>query len=313
MRHRHRAIVALGVVAGLAAALLGPAGTATAHPRPTFPTTIALPDGFQPEGIAIGALPYAFFGSRATGAIYRASLVTGRGEIINPGFGAGSLGLKLDRRGRLFVSGAASGDGRVVNAVTGATIASYDFTSGPSFVNDVVLTPDAAWFTDSLNPVLYRVPIGRHGRLGQSFETVPLTGDFVFAPGGALNTNGIARTPDGRNLLIVASNTGLLFVVDPDTGDTTEVDLGGVPMTNGDGLWLEGRRLYVVQNQLNRIAVVDLNRSGTKGRVVRTITSSAFDVPTTIARWADRLYLPNARFSTPPTPETTYTAVAVRR
>jgi len=312
---RHRlATIALGLTAVLAANLLGPASTATAHDKShdLFPSTIALPNGFQPEGIAIGKLPYAYFGSRATGAIYRASLVTGRGEIINPGFGAGSLGLKLDQRGRLFVSGAGSGDGRVVDARTGATLKTWNFTDATSFVNDVILTPDAAWFTDSQNPVLYRVPNGRHGKLGDRFDTVPLSGDFVFTP-GATNANGIARTPDGRNLLIVQSNTGLLFVVDPDTGGTTRVDLGGELMTNGDGLWLDGRRLYVVQNRLNQIAVVDLNRAGTRGTVVRRITSPGFDVPTTIAAYGKRLYLPNARFTTPPAADTTYTAVAVRQ
>ncbi|MDG4827382.1 superoxide dismutase [Asanoa sp. WMMD1127] len=313
MRHRV-ATIALGLTAALAATLLGPAGTATAHDanHDLFPTTIQLPNGFQPEGIAIGTLPYAFFGSRVDGAIYRASLVTGRGEIINPGFGSGSLGLKLDGRGRLFVAGQTSGDGRVVDAVTGRTLKIWNFTDGTSFVNDVILTPDAAWFTDSQQPVLYKVPFGRFGTLGDRFETVPLSGDFVFTP-GATNANGIARTPDGRDLLVVQSNTGLLFTVDADNGAATQVDLGGVPMTNGDGLWLEGRRLYVVQNRLNQIAVVDLNRSGTRGTVVKTITSPAFDVPTTIAAYGQRLYLPNARFTTPPTPDTTYTAVAVRR
>ncbi|GIF46640.1 hypothetical protein DFJ67_8500 [Asanoa ferruginea] len=306
MRHR-LATIALGLTAALTATLLGPASTATAHEKTLFPSTIALPNGFQPEGIAIGKVPYAYFGSRATGAIYRASLVTGRGEIINPGFGAGSLGLKLDQRGRLFVAGAGSGDGRVADARTGATLKIWNFTDATSFVNDVILTPDAAWFTDSQNPVLYRVSTKR-----DTFTTVPLTGDFVFTP-GATNANGIARTPDGRNLLIVQSNTGLLFVVDPDTGGTKQVDLGGEVLTNGDGLWLDGRTLYVVQNRLNQIAVVDLNRAGTRGAVVRRITSPGFDVPTTIAAYGKRLYLPNARFTTPPAADTTYTAVAVRQ
>ncbi|GAA1891683.1 SMP-30/gluconolactonase/LRE family protein [Asanoa iriomotensis] len=312
MRHRVAAI-ALGLTAVLAATLLGPAGTANAHDRKhdLFPTTINLPNGFQPEGIAIGKAPYAYFGSRVDGAIYRASLVTGLGEIINPGFGTGSLGLKLDDRGRLFISGQTSGDGRVIDSRTGKTLKIWNFTDGTSFVNDVILTRDAAWFTDSRQPVLYKVPFGRHGKLGDTFETVPLTGDFVFTP-GATNANGIAQTPDGRNLLVVQSNTATLFVVDPDTGEATAVDLGGVPMTNGDGLWLEGRRLYVVQNFLNQISVVDLNRSGTRGTVVRTITSELFNVPTTVARYGERLYLPNAKFSTTPTPDTKYEAVAVR-
>ena len=84
-------------------------------------------------------------------------------------------------------------------------------------------------------------------------------------------------------------------------------------MTAGDGLLLIGGTLYVVQNRLNKIAVLDLNNSGTKGTLVRTITSPDFDVPTTAAFFGKRLYLPNARFTTPPTPTTPYWVTAVQR
>ncbi|MFC7646442.1 hypothetical protein ACFQX6_42100 [Streptosporangium lutulentum] len=71
-----------------------------------YPTQFSLPDGFQPEGIAIGPGPSAYFGSRGTGAIYRVSLRTGQGKIINSGPGTPSLGLKVDSRDRLFVAAA---------------------------------------------------------------------------------------------------------------------------------------------------------------------------------------------------------------
>ena len=76
----------------------------------------------------------------------------------------------------------------------------------------------------------------------------------------------------------------------------TQVDLGGTPLTNGDGLLLKGRTLYVVQNRLNQVAVVHLNRHGTRGVVVDTLSSPDFDVPTTVAIFGPWLYLPNARF-----------------
>ncbi|WP_175543764.1 superoxide dismutase [Micromonospora pattaloongensis] len=306
--------VFLVLAAALAAVLSVPtAGAASARPTRALPDTIALPDGFQPEGIAIGAAPYAFFGSRATGAIYRASLVTGEGSVINPGPGTPSLGMKVDRRDRLFVAGGTGGDGRVIDAVTGALLASYRFSTVPSFVNDVVLTPDAAWFTDSTNPVLYRVPLSRSPKLPgpEAVVRTPLTGDIVYGTG--INANGIARTPDGRGLLIVQSNTGLLFRVDPATGVTRTVDLGGELLTNGDGLLLEGRTLYVVQNRLNIVAAVRLNDAGTRGAIVSRLTDPRFDVPTTVAAYGKRLYLPNARFTTPPTPTTPYSAVAIPR
>jgi sugar lactone lactonase YvrE len=276
-----------------------------------FPTTLPLPDGFAPEGIAIGAAPFAYFGSQLDGSIYRANLATGRGRIVSEGPGTPSVGLKVDVRGRLFVAGGDAGDGRVVSASTGEVLASYTFTSAPTFVNDVVLTPDAAWFTDSFNPVLYKVPLGRAGRLpGQGdVVTVPLTGDVVFQEG--FNVNGISRTPDGAGLLVSQTNTGLLFRVDPTTGVTRTVDLGGVTLPGADGILLDGRTLYVVRNVDNEVAVVRLDRTGRRGTVVDRLTDPRFDVPTTVARFGGRLYLPNSRFLIEPTPTTTYSAIAI--
>ncbi|GGT01765.1 hypothetical protein GCM10010156_69630 [Planobispora rosea] len=276
-----------------------------------FPENFPLPDGFQPEGIAIGPGPVAYFGSRATGDVYRADLRTGEGEIISRGPGTPSLGMKTDRRGRLFVAGGTGGDARVVDVRTGEVLRSYTLATGTTFVNDVVLTRDAAWFTDSRSPVLYRLPLGRRGALPDRAVTLPLTGDIVYGTG--TNANGIVETPDRRSLLIVQSNTGTLFRVDPAIGVATRVDLGGETLVNGDGLLLLGRTLYVVQNRLDTVAVIEISRDGSSGRVVERLTDPDFDVPTTVAVFGKRLYLPNARFTTAPTPTTPYEVVSVRR
>jgi len=310
-------------VAGGLLALAGPptaAGAATVTATTAghrarsagFPTSFPLPDGFQPEGIAIGPGPVAFFGSRRDGSIYRASLVSGRGRVFSTGPGTPSLGMKTDDDGRLFVAGGVGGDGRVVDTRSGEVLARYQFATGTSFVNDVILTGDSAWFTDSANPVLYRLPL-RHGRLAgaDEVERLPLTGDIAYGEG--TNANGIVRTPDRRALLIVQSLTGLLFRVDPCTGVARTVDLGGEELPNGDGLLVQGRTLYAVQNRLNLVAVLRLNASGTRARVLERRADDRFDVPTTVAAFHDRLYLPNARFSTPPEPTTTYSVVAIPR
>jgi len=314
---------AIAVVAVLATVLAMPAGAArtagsgsatTAANRPDlFPTTISLPNGFLPEGIAIGLLPYAFFGSRADGDIYRVNLVTGNGTVFSQGPGTPSLGLKVDLLARLFVAGGPAGDARVVNAVTGRVLASYKFANAPTFINDVVLTGNAAWFTDSQNAFLYKLPFGKFGKLPSQDQVVkvPLGGEWSQTPG--FNANGIARTPDGKALLVIQSSTGTLFRVNPGSGVATRVDLGGEALPNGDGLLLSGRTLFVVQNQLNTVAVVRLNAAGTSGEVTQRVTDPRFDVPTTVAAFGNRLYLPNARFNTPPTPDTTYTAVAIPR
>jgi len=310
------ALLAAALVAVTAPAHAGSTSTVGAKvPFSPLPATIALPAGFQPEGIAIGAAPFAYFGSRATGDLFRVNLVTGSGSVFSHGPGTPSLGMKLDLRSRLFVSGGTGGDARVVNAVNGAVLASYRFTTAASFVNDVVLTPEAAWFTDSRNPVLYRVPLGHSGRLPapSAVTTVALSGAYVHQPAPALNANGIARTPDGRGLLIVQTATGLLFRVDPATGVTTTVDLGGALLPNGDGLLLRGRTLFVVQNLKNQVTVLTLNAAGTSGTVAQVITDARFDTPTGAATFADRLYLVNARFTTPADATTPYTAVAVPR
>ncbi|HEX2772052.1 MAG TPA: superoxide dismutase [Micromonosporaceae bacterium] len=309
---RRQVLTGLGA-AGVAAALSIP-DRAIADARDTFPTTIQLPDGWLPEGIAIGVAPFAYFGSRADGDIYRANLVTGAGEVISQGPGPGfpSVGLKIDQAGRLFVAGGNAGQARVVSAGSGHILATYQLTTAPSFINDVVLAPEGAYFTNSREAALYLVPFVEYGMLPapDAVERIPLGGQWQQVD-GVNNANGIARTPDGTALLVVNSATALLYRVDPETGIAREVDLGGYPLTNGDGLLVEGQTLYVVQNRLNRVAVLALNLGGTAGTLVTVLSDPRFDVPTTVAAFGDRLYLPNARFTTPPTPTTPYTAVAV--
>ncbi|MBZ5734191.1 SMP-30/gluconolactonase/LRE family protein [Nocardioides sp. TRM66260-LWL] len=326
-RRRLRVTVAAGLIAlsaPLAAApvLASPAGPsapaadgAAARERASFPTSIPLPDGFQPEGIAIRGTS-AYLGSRADGDLYRVDLRTGRGTTISQGPGTASVGLKIDRLGRLFVAGGDAGTVRVVDARTGRLLRTYRVAApgAETFVNDVLITAHDVWVTDSRAARLTRIPLGRGGRLPAAARSLPLSGAWTQDP-GVNNANGLTTTPDGRALLVVDSSDGRLHRVDPRTGVTTVVDLGGAALTNGDGLLRTGRTLLAVQNRLNRVAVVRLSTDGRSGRLVRTLTDERFDVPTTVARLGSRLYLPNARFSTPPTPTTTYaiTAIELRR
>ncbi|WP_173077045.1 SMP-30/gluconolactonase/LRE family protein [Phytohabitans rumicis] len=310
------AIIWTAMGAALAAALALATGLATAGDEPALVDEIALPNGFQPEGVAIGAEPVAFFGSLADGAIFRADLTTGQGAVIGAAPGTPSVGLKLDDRGRLFVSGGRAGDARVVDSRTGDVLASYRLAA-EGFVNDVVLTPAGAFFTDSTNPVLYHLPIGADGALPppDGVVRIPLVGEIEYGEG--INANGIALAPDGQTLLIVQTNTGLLFTVDPATGQTARtgvVDLAGDGLLpNGDGLLVLGQTLVVVQNRANTLAVLQINRTGSQADLIDRLTDERFDVPTTVAAFDDLLYLPNARFGTEATPDTEYNAVAIAR
>jgi sugar lactone lactonase YvrE len=305
------ALGALLIVSGAPAALAAPQAP-PGFPG-LFPDVIALPDGFQPEGITIGPGGVAYVGSLADGDVYVFHAPTGTEITTLEGPGTPSVGLKIDNRGRLFIAGGPTGEGRVVDAATGEILRSYTFSEAPTFVNDVVLTPDAAWFTDSLNAQLYKVPLGPGGALPDqdAIEVVPLSGDWVQEPG--FNANGIAETPNHQALLVVQTVTGTLYRVDPGTGVATAVNLGGYELTNGDGLLVVGRTLYVVQNQLNTVAVIRLDAAGTSGELVDQLTDPDFDVPTTVAKFGKWLYLPNARFGTPPTPDTEYSVVRIQR
>lgn len=286
----------------------------TAAAAPAFPGIISLPDGFQPEGVVTGRGPIIYAGSLADGSIYRANLRTGEGEILVDAPGGMAVGLAFDSRSNyLFVSGGAAGTATVYDADSGAFLVQYQLTTGPAFINDAIVTREAVYFTNSFAPEIYRVPLGPGGSLpdASAVETIPLTGDFVFIPNN-FNANGIEATANGRYLLIVSSAAQTVYRVDPHTGEAVAIDLGG-PLPNGDGLVLVGHTLYVVQNQLNQIAVVELDNSFTSGTVVDTLSNSALDVPTTAALFGNKLYAVNARFGVPDPATAEYDIVQVTR
>jgi len=278
-------------VATLAAfALLVPAAPAGTGAQPT----IALPDEFRPEGIASGVGSSFYVGSIPQGSVFRGSYRTGEGELLVPPHpGRNHIGVKVDRRfGHLFVAGGASKGIYVYDSRDGSDVASFSIPDA-GFVNDVVLTRDAAYFTDSQVQRLYRVPIAKDGTLGE-LQLVPITGDFQYTPG--FNANGIEALPGGDTLIVVQSGLGKLFAVDAATGASREIALD-VPVTNGDGLLLRGRTLFVVQNSDNRVAVLKLCHG--HARVQRYLTSPDLDVPTTLAPFKQFVYAVNARFDRP--------------
>lgn len=282
-----------------------------------LPDIIPLPNGFQPEGIVIGRGGTIYAGSLANGAIYQADLGSGAGYILNAGQdGLVAVGLSYDKRSNnLFVAGGPGGDARVYDAASGALLMSYQLsTAAATFINDVIVTRQAAYFTDSFNPVFYKVPLQANGDLPDpgDVEEIPLGGDFDFIPGG-FNANGIEATANGRGLFIVNSSTGIIYLVDPDSGDAQAIDLGGDTVMSGDGLVRKGHTIYVVQNFLNQIAAVELADDFSSGVIVDRITDPAFRIPTTADVLGSHLYAVNARFDVAPGPDTEYEIVRVQR
>jgi hypothetical protein len=277
--------------------------------RTVFPDVIPLPGGFFPEGVTMGYGTTIYTGSLVDGAIWKGDVRTGAGEVFVEGVeGRLAVGMDFDQRsGYLFVAGGAAGNAFVYDGRTGDLVA--DIALGAGFVNDVIVTRTAAYFTNSFAPEIYAVPLVRGGKLGGDPVTIPLGGDFGFVPGG-FNANGIEATANGRKLIVVNSSLGELYTVDPSTGDAELIDLGGVAV-NGDGLVLTGRTLYAVEGSKNQVTKIRLSAELTSGSVVDAITDPVFDVPTTATLFGKRLYVVSAKFGTPPLPTTPYEIVAV--
>ena len=283
--------------------------------RARFQEVISLPNSFQPEGIASGEGTTFFAGSVTTGAVYRGNVKTGEGEVlIPPQQGHSSLGLKYDPRSDLlFVAGGETGKAFIYNGVSGENVAELQLTTQAGFINDVIIVADAAYVTDSLAAVLYKIPLNSEtGALTDppTFEVIPLSGDYEFVS-GSFNTNGIEALPDGNSLIIVNSRRGRLYIVDTATGIATLIDLGGSRVPNGDGILLQGKTLYVVRNDVDAVSVVVLSPDFSSGEIVKVIRSPFFGDPTTIAGFGNTLYVVNSHLRTPPTIETRYDVVRV--
>lgn len=288
LTRRRSGFVALGLVAALL--LPGPVGAADRRPR-----RVELPDGFRPEGIETRGKAGFFVGSTATGAIYRGNLKTGTGSVlVGPREGRSAIGLGL-RYGLLFVAGGSTGQAYVFDASTGTEVDGFQLTTDESFINDVDVSPRAAWFTDSFNQVLYKIPVDEETRTIGEAETIPLTGEIQYQEG--FNVNGIASTLSGEALVIVQSNTGKLFKVDASSGETSEIDLGSDSVPNGDGILLDGAdRLWVLQNQQKLLTRIHVPPQLASGTIEKRQEISGTDVPTTLARSGNYLALVNARF-----------------
>lgn len=284
------AIVPLVVIA-VVTALTGPA---TAAQRTGV---IVLPGATSAEGIAAAQGTTFYAGDLFAGDIFRGDIRRGTAEpFIDAPAGRMAVGMKADiRHGLLFVAGG-GGHAYVYSTRTRATVADYTVgDAATSFVNDVALTERGAWFTDSLQPKLYFVPLDRHGNPGPvrvrtvSGPAADLSGDF--------NLNGIQATADGKTLLVAHTGNNAIYKVDPATGASTPF----VDITGPDGIVLAGSRLWAVH--AGEVTRLRLSADLTSAVVEKDITSDLFQTPSTAALFGHRLGVVNAKFDTglPPT------------
>jgi sugar lactone lactonase YvrE len=291
--------VARAVWALLLLALVAAVAVPAAASRPA--EVIVLPGATSAEGIAAGRGATFYAGDLFAGDIFRGNIQRGTAELfIDAPAGRMAVGMTADLRHKLlFVAGGFTGQGYVYDLRTGATVASYQFATPPATViNDVAVTRRGAWFTDSRQAQLYFVPVSRAGVPGPS-QTLALSGPAADTS-GEFNLNGIQATANGKTLIVAHSANGQLYTVDPRTGASARI--AGVSVPQVDGIVLEGRRLWAVQNT-NQVTRIRLGRHLRSGVVDKVITSELFQVPTTAARFGSRLAVVNAKFDTgiPPT------------
>jgi sugar lactone lactonase YvrE len=294
----------------LVIALAGPAAAA----RPA--EVIVLPGASSAEGIAAGRGATFYAGDLFAGDIFRGNIQRGTAELfIDAPAGRMAVGMAVDvAHDLLFVAGGFTGQAYVYDTRTGATVATYQFGAPPAtLVNDVALTKDGAWFTDSFQAQLYFVPVSRAGVPGLTFRTLALSGPAATLIGnGAVNLNGIQATANGKTLIVAHSANAQLDTVDPATGASATI--AGVSVPDVDGIVLEAGRLWAVQNFSNQVSRIRLRPDLSSGVVEEVITSPLFQIPTTAARFGRRLAVVNAKFDTgiPPTADQ-YEVVLVDR
>jgi sugar lactone lactonase YvrE len=255
-----------------------------------------------PEGVAYQSDTGDFYvGSTTDGTVFRGNVEGGPKEaevFLEPESDGRTtaIGMEVGEDGRLFIAGGDTGRIFVYDTESTDQIRRLDTSdAGATFLNDVAVTPDGdAYVTDSLRPVLFRVPSTVDG-VGEvepwlNFEETPAEYEEGF------NFNGIDATEDGRYLVAVQSNTGELFRIDIESKQVVEINLGGETLTNGDGLLLDGRTVYVVRNEQALIVAVKLSGEYIRGKVGEPFTDPSFAFPTTIAKTDGRLLVVNSQF-----------------
>jgi Cu-Zn family superoxide dismutase len=257
---------------------------ASAAARPALESyVLPTPPTQFPEGVSFDERSGRYYASsQSNGAILTGFLNRRRADILASPGDAGRTsanGLDTDRSWRkLWVATGQLGRIDLLNPRSGATLRTFAMTQG-SYANDVAVTKQATYVTDSMRPTLWRVRAD--ARKGAAEPWLDLTTTPIDYTTG-FNLNGIEATRNGRTLIAVQTNTGQLWRISTRTKRVREIVLRrGERVTNGDGLVLRGRTLYVVRNAQAEIVKVKLAKSLATGRVVRRTTRPSFTFPTT--------------------------------
>lgn len=315
-----RRLAALAAILSLAAGTMVVAPAAGAAGRSNLPRTYVVSEepGVLPEGIEVTPDGRIFVTSVGTGDIYVGTVGSPTMRQFASGAAVGrslAAGIHADARGRLFV---ASGTAVDVYSPDGTFLMRRGLPSGApeSFLNDLAITADAVYVTDSARAIVWRASLVGE-RVGQ-LEPWLLAHELrpSFEPGW-FYLNGIVASQDGRRLLVSANGLGALIRVETGTAAAEFVTTDGSIFGNfgPDGMILEGD---VVRGVLNYeppaagqgLYAARLSPDWRTATVAGAITDADFSTPTTVAASGDRYLVVNSQLDTQPgTPPWTVVAV----
>jgi Cu-Zn family superoxide dismutase len=259
----------------------------------------------NPEGVAAGDGGTFFVGGTGDGTIYQGNAgsptVT---EFIPGAAGKSALGMKV-AGGRLYVAGGATGKITVYDLATRHQVASFDTGAG-GFLNDLVVTKRGDVFvTDSTRPIIWHVT-GAQVQAGSGTpEQIAVSPEITFASG--FNLNGIVASENGRELIVVQTNTGNLFRIDLGTSAASRriQQIDAPALVGGDGLLVDRGRLVVVQGApVAQLSFLKLKGGDSRAQLESTRTDPTLRGPSTVARVGNLLVVVNADFATSTTPFT---------
>jgi sugar lactone lactonase YvrE len=285
-------------------------------------TAYSLPEvGSYPEGIAVDpSTKRVYVTSLTDGAIFTSDNSSGTLKTFSPAGADGRTNATgvLAAGKRIFVAGGPTG-----------TLYAYDQSAklvflaktpeAGSFLNDVAINNGYVYVTDSFKPIVWRKRLGSSGE--STLEPwIDLSKQGIAFKDKAFNWNGIEPTGRADRLVAVDSATGNLYRVDVKSKKVTQIDLGGVAVTNGDGLVVRGQTVWVVRNSDRTIDTVTMNVDWTQGKVATFVTSDQFGFPTTADIRNGSLLVVNSQFDKggpagegTPTRPFTVSAVALRK
>jgi len=305
MRKLIPALAVLAAVAGPLPAL------ACASPHPNTYVVSQEPN-ILPESIAVTGDGTMYVSSLGTGAIFTGNTRNPKLHVFKaPGSDgrAKTSGIQLDRRGRIWAAGYDTHTIWVYSP-DGTLIAKRTAPDAESALNDLVVTDDAVYVTDSFTGSVWRAPV--HGNQVGELTRWLSAADFPATPGFL---NGIDVTPDGRIALINGSVDGSgvagdahLFRVDLHARTVTEVSVTGGFLGSPDGSLLEGPRLYTEDNFANDRGgfdyAVDLGILNADLTTLHLVKRSGFApdgaTPTAVARDGNRLLQVNSQLGADP-------------